>query len=476
MFAGARIRRLRRQLGLTQKQMAERLAISTSYLHLIERNQRPLTVQLLIRLATCYDIDVGGLTGGEEAATLAALKEVFSDPIFEDSGVGTQDISDVVASSSSLAQAVVRLYHAYRDTITRATEIAAHVTDHEFQAEPENVRFPIDETRDFLHMQQNHFPELETVAENFWRQVVTAFESDCTLDLVLRRHLAETYGTTVEIATVDSMGVSLRRFDPNSRRLQLSEMLTPSARTFALAYQLGLVAHSSLLDQRIERSGLRHPGTRRLLRIALANYFAAAVMMPYQRFVESAEALRYDIETIGHRFGASYEQVCHRLTTLQRPGQRGIPFFMLRLDHAGNISKCYSAGGFSFARLGGTCPRWNVHEAFATPGKILTQLVQMPDRSTFFSISRTVESSGGSFRRPQPPLAIALGCPLEDATRLIYAEGWDLRTSAQVTPIGINCRLCERQDCLQRVMPPLNRPLQVDENHRVVAPFSFAIK
>lgn len=474
VFAGARIRRLRRERNLTLTQMSDRLGISTSYLNLIERNQRPISVQLLIRLAECYDIDLKGLTGGEEALALAGLREVFGDPIFSNAAIGTQELSDVVAASPAVAQAFVRLYHAYRDAMASATEIAARVADRDAATQVEGLQLPIEAVRDVLHANNNHFPELESAAEALWTDALGRASVDEGLDPALRQYLAKAHGIVVEVAPIESMGSDLRRFNRQTRRIELSEMLEPPGRTFALAFHVGLLDHELLIDGRLERSGLQDPQTRRLLRVALANYFAGAVLMPYSRFLSAAEQLRYDIEILARRFGASFEQACHRLTTLQRPGSRGISFFMLRLDHAGNISKRFSAGGFAFSRMGGTCPKWNVHEAFRFPGKILTQVVQMPDGTTYFSISRTVEGWGGTFRWPRPQLAVALGCPVEDARRLIYAADWDLDNATIATPIGINCRLCERLDCKQRAMPPLNRPLQVSENHRSLAPFSFS--
>ncbi|HYN39250.1 MAG TPA: short-chain fatty acyl-CoA regulator family protein, partial [Rhodospirillales bacterium] len=444
-----------------------------SYLHLIERNQRPISAQLLIRLAECYDIDLKGLTGGEEALSLAGLREVFGDPVFRDAAIGTQELSDVVAASPVVAQSVVRLYHAYRDALTNATEIAARVADRDAASNIESTQFPIEAVRDVLHAHNNHFPEIESAAETLWSDALSDARFEGELDLALRRHMADVHGIAVEITPIEAMGDNLRHFDRHARRLFLSEMLEPPGRTFALAYQVGLLDHPLLMDEIVQRSGLQDPQTRRLLRVALANYFAGAVLMPYGRFLAAAEQLRYDIEILARRFRTSFEQACHRLTTLQRPASRGIPFFMLRLDHAGNISKRFSAGGFPFSRMGGTCPKWNVHEAFRFPGKILTQVVEMPDGTTYFSIARTVEGWGGTFRRPRPQLAVGLGCPLEDARRLIYADGRDLESPASATPIGINCRLCERLDCSQRAMPPFNRRLQVNEDQRTVAPFSF---
>jgi predicted transcriptional regulator len=209
------------------------------------------------------------------------------------------------------------------------------------------------------------------------------------------------------------------------------------------------------------------------LRISLAGYFAGAVMMPYEKFLRAAEKKRYDIELLCQRFNASYEQVCHRLTTLQRPSAPGVPFFFLRVDPAGNISKRLSAGGFHFARFGGACPRWNVHEAFRNPGKIVTQVIELPDKTRYFSVARTVDGMHAGYHEPFPQYAIGLGCEISQANRLVYSDPYDLEALRSVTPIGLTCRLCERVACSQRAFPPMNRSLIVDEGLKTVSPFMF---
>jgi predicted transcriptional regulator len=273
---------------------------------------------------------------------------------------------------------------------------------------------------------------------------------------------------------IDVMPDNIWRYDRHTSRLFLSEMLSPSGRAFQLAFQVGIRSHRDLMDTIVSRAGVAGDEAGQLCRLGLANYFAGAVMMPYERFLNAAEKLRYDLDILTRRFAASHEQVCHRLTTLQRPGSRGVPFFFVRVDRAGNISKRFSSGGFHFARFGGTCPRWNVHEAFRTPGKIITQVVQMEDKVTYFSVSRTVSILGGGFHMPEQQMAIGMGCEITHARRLVYADGLNLTDTASVTPIGVNCRLCERVDCNQRAYPPLNRRLAINETYRGFVPFTFA--
>ena len=471
LFGGPRVRRLRKERGLTQARMAEELGISTSYLNLIERNQRPITAQLLLKLVESYDVDFKGFTGNEEAHALAGLQEVFRDPLFEGYDIGQQELKDLASVSPEAGQAILTLYHAYRDGIASASELAERFAS-DSSASQETVRFPAEEVRDFIRARNNHFPELEAAAEEFYE---TAGLARNELFNGLRDYLSSgRNGVGVNVVPVDVMPTTLRVFDHHRRRVLLSEMLGESGRVFQLAHQIAVLEHGELLDELSEDSKLANPESRRLARVNLANYFAAAVMMPYERFLAATESVRYDIEILARRFSASFEQVCHRMTTLQRKGARGVPFFLIRVDNAGNVSKRFSAGGFQFARLGGACPRWNVHSAFQTPGRIVTQVIQMPDGTTYFSIARTVNRTGTGFREPDQQFAVGLGCEIADASRLVYADGYDTGKTAAATPIGINCRLCERPDCNQRAFPPLNRKLIVDERRREISPFTFA--
>ncbi len=469
LFAGPRIRRMRKERALTQARMAEELGISTSYLNLIERNHRPLTAQLLLRLADSYDVDFKSFTGGAEAQAMAALREVFTDPLFEGFDISRHELGELAAASPEASQAVLTLYHAYRESATNVAELSERLTDR--GASEDGVRFPAEQVRAFLQEHGNHFPELEAAAEDIHERADLGADD---LYATLRRHVTESLGIGVNLVPADLMPTTLRVYDHHRRRILLSEMLAMSGRTFQLAYQIAILEHGALLDRLVADSKLSDAPTMRLGRVNLASYFAAAVMMPYERFLTTAESLRYDIDILAQRFGASFEQTSHRLTTLQRRGARGVPFFMIRIDNAGNVSKRFSAGSFQFARLGGACPRWNVHDAFQTPGRIYTQMIQMPDGPVYFSIARTVNRTGAGFRAPEQQLVLGLGCEIAHAPKLVYADGYDTGNAAAATPIGINCRLCERPDCNQRAFPPLNRGLIVDERRREISPYAFS--
>jgi predicted transcriptional regulator/DNA-binding XRE family transcriptional regulator len=467
LFIGPRFRRVRRQLGLSQTQMADGLGISPSYVNLIERNQRPVSAQILLRMAETYELDLRDLAAGEDERAFAELNEIFSDPLFRPIELPKQELRDLTELCPGVAHGLQRLYAAYLEA-RRGEALAAS----RYAGRDENAPFeanPVERVRDLIEANRNHFPALDAAAERL-RDELGAPASE--LMRALAERLRERHGVLLRVLPIDVMRDTLRRFDRHRRQLLLSELLEPSAQVFQAAFQLALIEAAEPIEDVIERAAERDEPVRRLTRISLGNYFAAALMMPYARFHEAAEALAYDIALLAQRFAASFEQVCHRLTTLQRPTARGVPFFMLRVDHAGNVSKRFSSGTFPFSRFGGTCPLWNVHASFDNPGRIATQIIELPDGARYFSIARTVDPRPVPFAEPQPRHAVALGCEMKFAERLVYARALSL--TAEPTPIGVNCRLCERTNCGQRAEPPLTRNLMIDEFTRGVSPFLFS--
>ena len=469
LFAGPRIRRLRREQRLTQAAMAEALGISTSYLNLIERDQRPISAQILLQLIDVFDIDPRGLAGDEEARAQAQLYEVFSDPMFRDAPLSKDELKDLAAASPSAADAVARLYQAFLQTRSNNSLLAEQLAGSSTTENPGTL-MALEEVRDFISQQNNHFPVLDEEAEKVYQASVAEHDEPY---LALRARLEERHKVNTRIAPVEVMDNTLRRYDRHRQTIFLSELLDQPGRSFQLAYQIAYFEQMPAIEEIIRQSGMEKEETRVVARISLANYFAAAVLMPYDAFLKTAETNQYDITLLGRRFGTSFEQVCHRLTTLQRPGARGIPFFLIRVDNAGNISKRFSAGGFHFARFGGTCPRWHVHDAFRIPGKISTQVVQMEDATRYFSIARTVSRDNSGFGVPDNQFAVALGCEIKYAEKLVYARNANIDKETGDTPIGVNCRLCERRDCNQRATPSVNRDLRLDEHVRGLSPFGF---
>jgi len=466
---GAKVRALRRRENLSQVQLADRLGVSPSYLNLIESNRRPLPATLLIKLAQQFGVDLHTFASDEDARLVSDLIEVFADPLFEGHGLTSTDVREMATSSPTTARAVLALYRSYQAAREAGEELANKVADasgEEGTTGVDRSQLPSEEVSDLIQSRMNHFPELEEGAEELWKKARLDSEEPYP---GLARYLEKSHGVHVRIARWGAERGIVRRYDPERKVLTLSELLPTRARTFQLAYQAGLLTQRAKLDRLASDPMLTTDESRALARVALANYFAGAVIMPYAQFLQAAREERYDIDVIGRRFRVGFEQVCHRVTTLRRPGAEGVPFHMIRIDVAGNISKRFSASGIRFARFSGACPRWNIFAAFMTPGMIRIQLSKMPDGVSYFCIARTIHKDSGGYHSQQPVQAIGLGCQVQYAKELVYSDGVDLDNPELATPVGVTCRLCERTDCEQRAFPSLRHPLQVDENVRGVS-------
>lgn len=468
---GGRLRRLRQERHLSQAQMAGELGISPSYLNLIESNQRPVTVTVLLKLAEKFQVDLASLGGEADERLQTDLMEALSDPVFEAADVKASDVRELVAQLPAMGRAFVALYQAYRRGGAGEASLGS---DPDGDSAPSAL--PSEEVTEFLQRRRNHFPELEEAAEQLWIENGLAL---FTLQQDLVKVLNARFAVDVEIAPAEAMQGLLRQYNPLTRRLQLSELLPMPSRTFQLAYQIAFLGYRKEIDQAVSGGKFTSAEADALAGSALASYFAAAVMSPYARFLEAARSTRYDLQTLQHRFGLSFEQVCHRLTTLQRPGSEGIAFHLIRVDIAGNISKRFSLSGIHIARFGAACPRWNVYDAFATPGMLRVQVSRMPDGAAFFCVARTVTPAGRAVIRGGLPqragqLAIGLGCSLAHAREIVYADGLNLEDPQIVTPIGVSCRTCPRNDCSDRAMPALAQRLAIDENRRGLSTYSLA--
>lgn len=461
LYIGPRLRRIRRDLGLTQAQMAGDLEVSPSYITLIERNQRPLPADLLLRLAETYDLDLSAFASGEDE-TLAQLEAALSDPIFQELSLGREDARDLLSANPAMGEAVASLYQAYRASQAAVMEARA--------AGSTGPADPLEEARDFISKSRNYFPALDEAGEEIGLKLRS---SGSDLFDAMADRFKEKHSVTLRVLPADIMVGAYRRHDRHRGQVAISETLDHASRIFQAALQLVFFEQGKLLDETVNEAPFDSDAGRRLARAAIANYTAAAIIFPYKHFHQSVQELNYDIEAVARRYGASFEQVCHRLTTLQRPGSENIPFFFLRIDAAGNVSKRFSGGVFPFARYGGSCPLWNIHETFRAPRKIITQVVQLPDGDAYFSIARTVHGGEGGFLAPKAERAVALGCELKHAEKLIYAQQ-EKPHKLEPAPIGVTCRLCPRPSCAARAHPPLERRLIIDEHRRMATPFSFA--
>jgi predicted transcriptional regulator/DNA-binding XRE family transcriptional regulator len=462
---GPKVRALRRRESLSQVQLAERLGISPSYLNLIESNRRPLPAALLIKLAQLFEMDLHAFGADEDARLVSDLLEAFSDPLFDPYQLTSIELRDLALNQPQTARAMIALYTTYKTQRVASEELASRL-DGEDAAGPDRSLLPSEEVSDLVQSRMNYFPELEEGAEELWKKARLDPEE---LYPGLIRYLDKQHGVHVRIARGEAERGVLRRFDVEKRILTLSELLPTRSRTFQIAHQIALLTGHTGLDRLVADAHLTTDESRGLARVALANYFAGAVLMPYTRFLEACRQERYDVDVIGRRFRVGFEQLCHRYTTLRRPGAEGVPFHMIRIDVAGNISKRFSASGIRFARFSGACPRWNVFAAFMTPGMIRIQLSRFTDGASYFCIARTIHKDSGGYHAQQPVQSIGLGCLVEHAREMVYSDGIDLESTHAATPVGVTCRLCERNDCEQRAFPSIRHPLQVDENVRGVS-------
>ncbi|WP_349360194.1 short-chain fatty acyl-CoA regulator family protein [Stappia sp.] len=466
LFLGRQIRALREKAALTQRDFAERLGLSTSYVNQLENNQRPVSAPVLLSLSERFGLDISALSVDENDRLLAALQEVFADPVFAGAVPGLQDFKMVCQNAPDLAHGLVRLHQAYRQTSEQLVMLDATLARNEAAARPT----PYEEVRDFFHFENNYIHDLDVAAEALSERL-TGTGRVFARDLV--QHLEAAHGVSVERRRAGEDSGQIRTYDGGSRRLVLNEALPEATIIFQLAHQIALLEATEIIDDVLRRANFQTEDAVHVARIGLANAFAGALVLPYKPFLRTAQETRHDLDLIADRFGASLEQVAHRLSTLQRPRLKGIPFFFARVDRAGNITKRHSATRLQFARFGAACPLWNVHRAFEAHGTIIRQLAETPDGSRYISLAAHIVKKSGGFSGPVLHYAIALGTEIAHAREIVYCDDLDVTRDAAFEPIGISCRICERLTCPQRSVPPLNRPISIDSNKRGLVPYAI---
>ena len=461
LYAGAKLRELRTRLALTQKDFAARLGISLPYLNQMENNHRPVSTAVVLSLAQEFGLDVTELAAGDGERLVSDMREALADPVFASEVPPLADLRLAASNAPAFAHAFLELHKAYRQSHERLASLDEALGREDARTRPS----PWEEVRDFFHYCDNYIDAVDRAAEHF--ATATGRNKNIRLGAVATLSQIDVNVTFDDIEP-------LRQYDPNSKELTISTRAAHETQTFQLLLQVALLRQDPLLEATLDLARFQTHEARAIAKIGLANYFAGAALMPYQRFVETARACRHDLEMLANAFGASIEQVCHRLSTLQRPGEKGIPFFFVRVDQAGTITKRHSATRLQFARFGGACPLWNVHRAFEQPGQFLRQLAETPDGVRYISLARDVTKRPGRFGAPVRRYAIALGCEVKHAGDLVYADGLDASRTGIYEPIGISCRICERKSCHQRSVPPLERQLHVDPDQRGVLPYNVS--
>ena len=472
IYAGGALRQLRRASGLTQAAMAGALDISPSYLNLIENGQRPLSAALIVRLAERFGFDPARLNDDHGVGGAAALRRRLGDPMFADLGIAPDDVEGWLQHAPMLAAAFARIY----DRAQMVGDGAGAVG----KAEVETVKL----VRLEIERWSNHFADLDAAAEALADELRL---TNPDLYGAIADRLRARHQIALRILPVDVMPGSLRRLDLHARQLQLSELLSPSSRCFQAAVMLGQLEVRDQLEALAAGAKLPDRAALRLFKRHLAHYFAAALMMPYGRILRGAEGSGYDLPLLERRFGVSFEQLAHRLTTLQRVGARGLPFFMLRIDRAGQVSKRY-AGASGSPMVDGAigCARWRIFEAFERPHMLVHDRVMLEDGSRWLSWARNIEGQARDAAATPARFAVVLGLEERFATSISAPSmqgdyGLAMATGATGTggdgvpanPVGLGCARCQRADCIQRARPPLGRTLIVDERARSAAAFSF---
>ena len=463
IFIGPKLRELRNARQLTQAEMAGELSVSASYINLIERNQRPASLKFLITLSDAFGLNWRDLTNSDTGLALSDLRQITKDAAFGEELPDIDELRSALEYSPKLVSGLVNIYNAYRSYGEQLAE------QNEFITATGDSSLGVEQSvHDFFRSNNNHFDDIERCAEQCYVQAIPDRDE---IYSALRSHLIENLGVEVRQIRDELLGASLRYYDRDKKELFLSDGLDHQNKVFQLAHMIALIEFDELLNKQLPKSILANEAAASRCRVELANYFAAAMMMPYEEFYEEAVRTKYDIDRLASRFSVSYEQACHRLTTLQRPGKRGVPFFFLRIDRGGNVSKRFNVTPIQLARFGGACPKLDVHYCFRVPGRILTQIVEMPDHSRYLTINRTVDRPAISYSTVDKRLAVSLGCPVEYAPEIVYGKISDSVSTPTVTEIGVNCRLCPRRNCEQRAHEPFHSSLTLDEDRRGITHF-----
>lgn len=458
LYAGAKLRETRARIGLTQKAFAAKLGVSLPYLNQMENNHRPVSAAVVLALAGEFGLDVTELSAGDAERMVSDMREALADPVFADTMPPLADLRLAASNAPVLARAFLELHRAYRQNHERLASLDEALGREGGSA----AASPWEEVRDFFHYCDNYIDAVDRAAERFAAPDGTMPDPERQARAVLAaRGIALRFSDSAEMRSLSAEGLTLS-----------TRMAGPTQR-FQLLHQIALLTQGDLIEATLDLARFQSDAARAIAKIGLANYFAGAALLPYRAFLAAARETRHDLERLADRFGASIEQVAHRLSTLQRPGMKGIPFFFVRVDQAGTITKRHSATRLQFARFGGACPLWNMHQAFETPGRFLRQLAETPDGVRYLCLARDVSKSGGSFNAPVRRYAIGLGCEVSHAQDLVYADDLDLANARAFEPIGISCRICDRKDCHQRSVPPLERQLRVDPDRRGLLPYEI---
>ena len=390
--------------------------------------------------------------------------DLLGDNLFEDLDITNFDIKELVNTNPLIAKALIKLGDNYKkknqDIVDKVENISGKFIDSRKNS------FPGEVVSDFIQENENYFPKLEDFASNLFHKIQTnnraGYSSIC-------EYLTRNHNIDVKDVVPNENKPFTKQFNPNTKNFILSDYLSLETKKLFAAAQVAQLEAIEIIEEYLNSFSFPTEESKKLSKVALLNYTGAAIIMPYKPFYEECIKQRYDVELLQNTFATSFEQVAHRITCLQNPQMKGIPFHMLRADVAGNISKRFSLSGIEIPRYGGACPRWNIYAAFTMPGKINAAVSKMPNGEKYVCIARTVEKGVGKHGMFKSLLSIGLGCQAKYAKDFVYADSLNLNDKKTETPIGVNCRTCDRMDCQQRAFPPLHKKFDIDLNKRGIS-------
>ena len=461
---GHKIKTKRRKLGISQTELSEKISISPSYLNLIESGKRKVNVDLLLKLTNELGIEISDISKKTDSNLYQNLMDLLGDNLFENLDITNFEIKELVNTNPLIAKALIKLGDNYKeknqDIVSKVENISGKFIDNRKNS------FPGEVISDFIQENENYFPKLEEFATNFYNKIQTNNRAGYSS---ISEYLTSKHKIEVKDIIPDEKKPFTKQFDPVKKTFLLSDYLTLETKKLFTAAQVVQLEGNEIIDEYLNSFSFPNEESKKMSRIALLNYTGAAIIMPYKPFYEECINERYDLELLQNTFATSFEQVAHRITCLQDPKMKGIPFHMLRADVAGNISKRFSLSGIEIPRYGGACPRWNIYKAFTMPGKINAAVSKMPNGEKYVCIARTVEKGIGKHGMFKSLLSIGLGCQAKYAKDFVYADSLNLNDKKTETPIGVNCRTCDRMDCQQRAFPPLHKKFDIDLNKRGIS-------
>jgi len=461
---GPKIKSFRRQLGLQANKLAEQLGISPSYLNLIESGKRKIDGDLLLKVCEELKIELSDLTNKSDLNLVNDISELLDDQLFEDLDILGPEVKDLVNTNPKIARALIKLGDNYKqkdhEIISKVETLSGKIID------SRKTSFPGEVISDFLQEKKNYFPKLEEFANKIFDKVQL---NNRTRYVALCDFLRTEYSINVKDIIPEEGKPFSKIYNKNNKELLLSEYNSLETKKLHAAAQIAQEGAINEINEYLSEFKFPSDEAKRLTKIALLNYCAAAILMPYKLFHSECKKLKYDLELLQNTFATSFEQVAHRVTCLQDPKLPGIPFHMLRVDIAGNISKRFSLSGIEIPRYGGACPRWNVYSAFTRPGVIQAAVSKMSNGKKYVCIAKTVEKGVGRYGRKKSMLSIGLGCEAKYAKDFVYTENLNLNDKKTEIPIGVSCRTCDRLDCSQRAFPPLHKKFDVDIDTRGVS-------